>query len=50
MAKLLQEKNVPCAYKIYGDEHTGHVFHVNVRDEIGVAANDDELNFFRQYL
>ncbi|MCR4684581.1 MAG: alpha/beta hydrolase [Lachnospiraceae bacterium] len=50
MAKFLQEKNVPCAYKIYGDEHTGHVFHVNVRDEIGVAANDDELNFFRQYL
>ena len=50
MAKFLMEKNVPCEWKIYGDETTGHVFHVNVRDENGVKANDDELAFFRKYL
>ena len=50
MAKLLNEKGVKCAYKIYGDEKTGHVFHVDVGNEIGRQANRDQLDFFKGLL
>lgn len=50
MARYLMEKGVPCEYKIYGDENTGHVFHVNVRSQLARQANDDEIAFVRRYL
>ena len=43
----LQNLGVKCECKIYGDETTGHVFHVDVRSEIGKQANDDETEFFK---
>ena len=50
MAQLLKERGIPCVMKIYGDDNTGHVFHLNVRLETGILANDEETAFFRQYL
>ena len=50
MAELLAERGVPCAWKVYGDESIGHVFHVNVRLDTGKEANDDQTAFFRKYL
>ena len=50
MAAFLDEKGVENDKKIYGDRKTGHVFHVNVRSDIGREANDDEIAFFKKYL
>ena len=50
MAKLLRERGVTCESRIYGDEHTGHVFHVNVRSDVGRQANDDQIRFFKKNL
>lgn len=50
MAKLLADKGVPCMYKIYGDEKTGHVFHVNMYLELAREANDDEIAFIKKYM
>ena len=50
MARFLIEKGVPCEYKIYGDESTGHVFHVNIRSKLARQANDDEISFIKKYL
>lgn len=49
MARFLMEKGVPCEYKIYGDENTGHVFHVDMRLDLARQANDDEIAFIRKY-
>ncbi|MCR5214915.1 MAG: alpha/beta hydrolase [Eubacterium sp.] len=49
MAELLKERGVKCKYKIYGNKKTGHVFHVNVRDEIGQEANRDQTDFFKKF-
>ena len=50
MAEFLRRKGVPCEYKIYGDENTGHVFHLNMRSELAGQANDDEIRFIEGYL
>ena len=50
MAELLRSRDVVCEYKIYGDESTGHVFHVNMRDEFGAEANKDQTEFFKSYI
>ena len=50
MAKLLMERGVPCEYKIYGDEKTGHVFHVDMRSDLARKANDDEIAFIKKYM
>lgn len=50
MANLLTENGVKCEYKIYGDKNTYHVFHVNVRDEVGQKANDDQMDFFKKFI
>lgn len=50
MAALLQARGVPCAYKIYGDDSTGHVFHINIRSPLARQANDDQINFLKQYI
>lgn len=47
MAHLLRERGVECEYKIYGTEDTGHVFHVDMRNEYSKEANDDQINFFK---
>ena len=50
MAELLMEKGVPCEYKIYGNENTGHVFHVDMRSDLAREANDDEVAFIKKYI
>lgn len=50
MQRLLQSRGVEAQAKIYGDETTGHVFHVDIRNRLGRQANDDELAFFRKFI
>ena len=50
MAQLLTEKGVPCEYKIYGDEKTGHVFHLDMRSDLARQANDEEIAFIKRYI
>lgn len=50
MAELLRSKGVPCEYKVYGDETTGHVFHLDMRSDLARKANDEEIAFIRGYL
>ena len=50
MYELLKEKGIECQMKIYGDKDTGHVFHLNMRSNIGKQANDDETGFFRKFI
>lgn len=50
MVELLQSRGVTCEYKIYGNEKTFHVFHVNMRDEFSDEANTDQTNFFKSYI
>ena len=50
MADFLKCMGVPCEYKIYGDQKTGHVFHLDMKSELAKQANDDETAFFRKYL
>ena len=47
MKKLLDKMSVKSECKIYGDRKTYHVFHVDVRNEIGRLANDEETQFFK---
>ena len=49
MAKLLTERGVHAEYKIYGTKDTGHVFHVDMRNEYGKEANDDQMEFFKKF-
>ncbi len=49
MADLLEENGIYHEQKIYGTRKTKHVFHVNVRSDIGREANDDEIAFFRKW-
>ena len=50
MARLINERGGTAEYRIYGDERTGHVFHVDMRDPYSNAANDDETEFFKKHL
>ncbi len=50
MAELLRSKGVACECGLYGDETTGHVFHINIRTELAQQANSDELNFMSAYI
>lgn len=50
MAELLKNKGVVCEYKIYGTEETGHVFHVDMRNEFSAEANREQLEFFKKVL
>ena len=47
---FLKGKGVKTECKIYGDENIGHVFHVNVKLDIGKQANDDQTEFFKGYI
>lgn len=50
MADFLKEKGIPCDYMIYGDEKTGHVFHLNIRSNLARQATDDEIAFMIRFL
>lgn len=53
MCKLLQDLGIPHEYRLYGnegDEHMGHVFHLNLRLEEAKLCNDEECNFFRSLM
>ena len=50
MAELIRSKGVPCEYRIYGDEKTGHVFHLDMRSDLARNANDEEIAFIREHL
>lgn len=50
MAEWLASKGVICEYKIYGTEQTGHVFHVDMRNEFGVVANNEQIAFFKRFI
>ena len=50
MAELHRSKGVPCEYRIYGDEKTGHVFHLDMRSDLARKANDEEIAFIREHL
>ena len=50
MADFLKEKGVTCEHKIYGNEQTYHVFHVDMRNEFSVVANNDQIEFFKRFL
>lgn len=49
---VLEEKQIPYEYHCYGDDQVklGHVFHLDMRKEHGRRCNDEECDFFRQYL
>lgn len=50
--KKLEECGVPYHYEFYGDEENklGHVFHLDMRNEVGRLCNDEECEFFRTYI
>ncbi len=50
MAEFLKSMDVECEYKIYGKENTGHVFHVDMRNEFSSEANSEQLEFFKKVL
>ena len=50
MAELIRSKGVPCEYRIYGDEKTGHVFHLDMCSDLARKANDEEIAFIREHL
>lgn len=52
LERALKARGVPCTFRLYGDGKTPleHVFHVDMRNEIGQACNEDECNFFKGYL
>jgi hypothetical protein len=50
MEELLKSKNVPVKAKIYGDEHTYHVFHCDIKTELAKCANKEELEYLKGFL
>ncbi len=50
MVNLLRERGIECVDEIYGDEKTGHVFHVDIADPYAIKANDDVTAFFRKHI
>ncbi len=52
IAAVLTENEVPFVLRIYGDKNVrlGHVFHCNMKTAEGKKCNDDECEFFREFL
>ena len=53
MYDFLTAKGIPCKLETYGseeDEAIGHVFHVNILKPEAIRCNDDQCEFFRQFL
>ncbi|MCF0146147.1 MAG: alpha/beta hydrolase [Eubacterium sp.] len=49
MYDLLIDRGVPATYKIYGDESTLHVFHVDIKTELAKTANDEEIQYLSRF-
>ncbi len=47
---FLTEQGIDHEFNIYGDEKTGHVFHVNMKDTAGHKANSDMIDFFNRFV
>lgn len=52
LMKKLDQLGVPYEYKLYGDEKNvlGHVFHLDMHNEIGKLCNDEECEWFRGFM
>lgn len=52
MAECFTKNNVPFVYKLYGNknEPLAHVFHCDIRTGAAKKCNDDETEFFREYM
>ena len=53
MAEHLISKGVPVEWKIYGEESdkmAAHVFHCNIRYDLAIQCNNDQIAFFRKYI
>lgn len=52
MVNRLKEKGVDVRYMFYGDdEHKlGHVFHLNMRSDDAKKCNDDQCDYFKEFL
>ena len=50
MTELLKSRDVECESKVYGDETTGHVFHVDIKSELATQANDDQCEFLKRHV
>lgn len=50
--KKLDEFGVPYQYKLYGSHINplGHVFHLDMRNEVGKMCNDEECAYFKSFL
>ena len=50
--KKLEECGVSYIYKFYGDEthELHHVFHLDMRNEIGIICNDEQCIYFKSFL
>lgn len=50
--KKLEVCGVPYKYMFYGDEENklGHVFHLDMRNEVGRLCNDEECDYFKSFL
>lgn len=48
----LKNLNIPYLFKMYGDEsrELPHVFHCNMHDESAAVCNQDECDFFHEFL
>ena len=52
LMKKLDQLSVPYKYKMYGDEKNvlGHVFHLDMRNDIGKQCNDEHCEWFRGFM
>jgi hypothetical protein len=50
MTELLKSRDVECESRVYGDETTGHVFHVNIKSELATQANNDQCEFLKRHV
>lgn len=50
MEEFLKAKKVTVASKVYGDEKTYHVFHVDCRNPLAGIANEDEVSFMKEFI
>lgn len=50
--KKLDACGVPYTYKLYGSEFDklGHVFHLDMRNEIGKLCNDEQCEYFKSFV
>ncbi|MCR5421220.1 MAG: alpha/beta hydrolase [Lachnospiraceae bacterium] len=52
MVEALMDASVPFVYRFYGTDKDplGHVFHCNMRLKEGIKCNDDECEYFKEFI